>query len=112
MSMYVAAYDPDLRCYPNYSFEIGDVGCNVHAHGCKPTKLSYRDCHARQRARVGSRSFNERIAGDPRPKNESGPKNPEKGSYAFENLLHGALAVLMTWSGERLIPTAANRVRQ
>ncbi len=25
MSTYVAAYDPDLRCYPNYSFEIGDV---------------------------------------------------------------------------------------
>ena len=25
MSTYVAAYDPDLRCYPNYSFVIGDV---------------------------------------------------------------------------------------
>ncbi len=25
MNQYFAAYEPDLRCYPNYSFEIGDV---------------------------------------------------------------------------------------
>ena len=25
MSEYYIAYEADLRCYPNYSFEIGDV---------------------------------------------------------------------------------------
>lgn len=25
MNEYFAAYEPDLRCYPNYSFEIGDI---------------------------------------------------------------------------------------
>ena len=25
MNEYFVAWEPDLRCYPNYSFEIGDV---------------------------------------------------------------------------------------